>query len=147
MTELEKYIQANIDSIDCEEIPGGSKERFLRKIDGTARTRRLLHVLAVPAAAAIAFLIYTSSPSTLERELRNLAMQEVEVLTLVNETHPEELEDVQEIIKSITFEAIPIEDLLPEEISQKERDRIIKEYYQHQAEAVAELMKIYQANE
>lgn len=146
MMELEKYIHENIDAFDCEEVPAGSEKRFMKKLESAGKVRRLIFSLAAPAAAAVAFLIYTSMPSVLEREIKNLAMQEVEVLTLVNEKHPEELEQVKDIISAITFEAIPIEDLLPEELSQSEKDKIIKEYYQQQAEAVANLMKYYTTN-
>lgn len=146
MTELEKYIKDNLESYDCEDVPAGSKERFMRKVETSRKTRRLIVNLTIPAAAAIAFLIYTSSPSVLEKELKNLARQESEVISLVNMEHPEEIDDVINTLHAITYEATPIEELLPESLSQKEKDEIIKNYYQEKSKAIEKVMEHYLTN-
>ena len=147
MTDLEKYIRENAEDFNFAEIPAGSRERFLRKIDSVKRIRRLIFSLAIPVAASLVFLIYLSMPSTLETELRKLAENEVEVINRVTELCPDEVDNVLDILHAITYEAIPIEEQLPEVLSQKEREKIIEDYYQEKIKAVEYLMEQYLKSE
>ena len=72
-----------------------------------------------------------------------MSSQEAKLIALVENVCPQEMETVVKSIRSITAEAIPLPDLLPEEIPAKERARIIKEYYGRKTEALQTLMACY----
>ena len=75
-----------------------------------------------------------------------MSIQEAKLISLVENVCPHEMEAVLKSIRSITAEAIPLPDLLPEEIPAKERVRIIKEYYGRKTEALQSLMACYDEN-
>jgi hypothetical protein len=50
------------------------------------------------------------------------------------------MDEIINSIRSITFEAIPLEDQLPEELSEKEKVEILNEYYNQKYAALESLM-------
>ena len=68
------------------------------------------------------------------------------MIALVEEVCPQEMDVVMNSIRSITFEAIPFTDLLPDELPDKDRVRVIKDYYGRKIEALQELMACYDVN-
>ena len=96
------------------------------------------------AGAAIAFLLVRGSMAhDIEKLHRKLATMEMEILTLVSETAPEELDEIQNTIRMVTSDAIPLEEQLPEEMKEKSRKKILKEYYDIKYKALETILEQY----
>lgn len=150
MDRLEQYIKDNRNSFDTEILPSGSRERFMARLETEKKARRLRPVwLSVPisAAAAVAAvalgLSYFKVDREIERSISAMNSQEAQVIALVEEICPEEMDAVMNSIRSITAEAIPFTDQLPDELPERERVMIIKEYYSRKTEALQNLMACY----
>lgn len=72
--------------------------------------------------------------------------QEAHVIALVDKVCPQDMDIVMNSIRSITSEAIPFTDLLPDELPEEERLGIIKDYYGRKTEALQKLMACYDVN-
>ena len=79
----------------------------------------------------------------IERQYRKLASKETEILTLIAETSPENLESVMNTIRAVTSEAVPLEKQLPEEMEEKSRKQILKEYYGIKYKALETILEQY----
>lgn len=149
MTELEKYISSNIGSFDMEPVPAGSRERFMAKVGSQRKTRRIRMAgvafsgIAAATAAILTLLIEPNISWELERHHSRLADKENEIMIMVEKNHPSETEEVRNIIRAITSEAIPLEDQLPEELPDKKRSRLLNDYYNHKYSALESLMAEY----
>lgn len=156
MDRLEQYIKDNAGRFDTELPPPGSRERFMAALekDGSASNVRKFPwgriSAAVSAAAAVAVVVVGLDRSGVDREVErsisDMSIQEAKLISLVENVCPHEMEAVLKSIRSITAEAIPLPDQLPEEIPAKERVRIIKEYYGRKTEALQSLMACYDEN-
>jgi hypothetical protein len=155
MDRLEQYIKENINSFDAELPPSGSRARFMARLEAEkARNKvvRLRHVwmsAAVSAAAVVAALVafsYSGADKDIERSILAMNSQEAQVIALVEKVCPQEMDVVMSSIRSITVEAIPITDQLPDELPEKERIRIIKDYYGRKIEALQDIMACYDVN-
>lgn len=146
MTELERYILDNREEFDSVPVPVNSRERFIASVAAERKKRRVRFagIASTGIAAAIATLLtLTYEPDmedVLKRHYTRLAEKELNIISLTEEYHPHEMEEVINSIHSITFEAIPLEDQLPEELPIKERIRILNEYYNQKYEALESLM-------
>ena len=146
MTELERYISSNAEAFDCEPIPSGGKERFMNAVR-QERLRNRIQVLTmaftgVAACIAIimAVLVEPDISKELERHYTRMAMKENEILTIVERECPEETDMIMNTLRTITADAIPLEEQLPEELSTKEKSRILNEYYDLKYSALENLM-------
>ena len=79
----------------------------------------------------------------LERQHRRLAVKESEIMILADKEFPQDKELIVSTIRAILIEAIPLEDQLPDEISVKERNEILKSYYNRKYAALENLMTQY----
>ena len=146
MTELERYISSNIDAFDCEPIPEGGKERFMDAVRQERRENRIqvLSIAFTGMAACIAIimavLVEPDISKELERHYTRMAMKENEILTIVEREYPEETDMIMNTLRTITADAIPLEEQLPEELSTKEKSRILNEYYDLKYSALENLM-------
>lgn len=146
MTELERYISSNIDAFDCESIPEGGKERFMDAVRQERRENRIqvLSIAFTGMAACIAIimaiLVEPDISKELERHYTRMAMKENEILTIVERECPEETDMIMNTLRTITADAIPLEEQLPEELSTKEKSRILNEYYDLKYSALENLM-------
>ena len=146
MTELERYISSNIDAFDCEPIPEGGKERFMDAVRQERRENRIqvLSIAFTGMAACIAIimavLVEPDISKELERHYTRMAMKENEILTIVERECPEETDMIMNTLRTITADAIPLEEQLPEELSTKEKSRILNEYYDLKYSALENLM-------
>ena len=146
MTELEKYIGMNLESFDSEPVPSGSHERFMAAVAAEKKTRRI-KVISMAftgmAAAFTLFLMLFNEPD-LSRELKRqhtrLAAMENKIMNVAESVCPFEVDIVANTIRSITFEAIPLEDQLPEDLSEKDRIRILNDYYDKKYSALESLL-------
>lgn len=149
MTELEKYISSNLEAFDSEPMPEGSKVRFMDAVREERRKRRVKIIrlaFAGIAAACAALMVFTSVPD-LSRELKlhhqRLAEKEIEIMAMAEMEYPDETDIIMNTVRSITAEAIPLEDQLPDEMSLREKSRILDEYYGRKVSALEELIEQY----
>lgn len=146
MTELERYISSNIDAFDCEPIPEGGKERFMDSVRQERRKNRIQVLsiaftgMAACTAIIMAVLVEPDISKELERHYTRMSMKENEILTIVEREYPEETDMIMNILRTISADAIPLEDQLPEELSTKEKSRILNEYYDLKYSALENLM-------
>ena len=146
MTELERYISSNVEAFDCEPLPEGGKERFMDAVRQERRKNRI-HVLSMAftgmaacIAIIMAVLVEPDISKELERHYRRMAMKENEILTIVGRECPEETDMIMNTLRTITADVIPLEDQLPDELSAKEKSRILNEYYDLKYSALENLM-------
>ena len=146
MTELEKYIDMNLESFDSEPVPSGSRVKFMAAVAAEKKTRhiKVISMAFTGMAAACALFLMIFSEPDLSRELRRqhtrLAAMENEIMNMAETVCPLEVDIVANTIRSITFEAIPLEDQLPEELSEKDRIRILNDYYDKKYSALESLL-------
>ena len=146
MTELERYISSNIEAFDCEPIPAGGKERFMDAVRQERRKNRIqvLSIAFTGMAACIAIimavLVEPDISKELERHYRRMAMKENEILTIVGRECPEETDMIMNTLRTITADVIPLEDQLPDELSAKDKSKILNEYYDLKYSALENLM-------
>lgn len=146
MTELERYISSNAGAFDSEPVPAGSRERFMASVAAERRKRRIWYMaMAINGiAAALAALIrigyQPDMENILEKHYTRIAETELAIISIAGTDHPDEIEEVMSSIHSITFESIPMEEQLPDEIPLKERIRILNDYYNMKHEALKSLM-------
>lgn len=146
MTELEKYINSNLEAFDCEPIPQGGKERFM---DAFVNERRKSRVKVISfaftgVAACMAVMMTVFAQPDLSKELKRhhtrLAEKENEIMIIAEREYPDETDMIMNTMKTITAEAIPLEDQLPDEMSAKEKSRILNDYYDLKYSALESLM-------
>ena len=146
MTELERYISSNAEAFDCEPIPSGGKERFMDAVRQERRKNRIQVVsiaftgMAACIAIIMVVLVEPDISKELERHYTRMAMKENEILTIVGRECPEETDMIMNTLRTITADAIPLEEQLPEELSTKEKSRILNEYYDLKYSALENLM-------
>ena len=127
MTELERFIIDNRDEFDSMPVPENSRERFMASVAAEKRKRRIrLAGMASTgiAAALAALLVLNHEPDMediLEKHYTRIAETELDIISLMESKHPYEIEEVMSNIHSITFEAIPLEEQLPNELPETER--------------------------
>lgn len=148
MDNLEKYIKENREAFDTAPVPQGSLDRLMAKTRRRPVRHTLRCVLPAVAAAALAVLFVTGYHNNdecrhLNRILEGIARSEVEIMTLVENSYPQDLEAVGNTIRSITAEAIPMYSLLPDELEPKERRKILDEYYGAKLEALDRVKEYY----
>ncbi len=169
MENLEKYIQDNLEQFGCGEMPSGHKERFLARLAETQSEaqadtrpqtqapapRRIPHlfsrkaIFAATSAAAAIIIALAATLGTREQEdeytiqIQELAqemfMEEAETLMLFSEEDQYMVTNV----KSITNEAIPLADQLPDELSPEQRAEILRKYYKAKTAAIKEIKTLY----
>ena len=146
MTELERYISSNVEAFDCEPLPEGGKERFMDAVRQERRKNRIqvLSIAFTGMAACIAIimavLVEPDISKELERHYTRMAMKETEILTIVERECPEETDMIMNTLRTITADVIPLEDQLPDELSAKDKSRILNEYYDLKYSALENLI-------
>ncbi len=160
MENLEKYIQSNLDQFNTGEMPAGHQERFLAKLEALQSQeqhqepkphrlpiRRILFAASAAAAAIIIALFATLQPGNIgqsysigiQEMAQEMYTEEAEILQMLPE------DDLQMInsVKSITQEAIPLTDLLPNELSPEKRAEILREYYKAKTAGLKKIRTLY----
>ncbi|MBQ2112684.1 MAG: hypothetical protein II194_05635 [Bacteroidales bacterium] len=150
MNGIESYIKENIYRVDAFPVPEGSRSVFLVKVMAERRRRGLrrfaVAISSMAATVAIALCLVLSSPSDdIEKYHRRLAAKEAEILTVISETFPENLEEVMNTIRAVTSEAVPLEEQLPEDMEEKSKKLILKEYYDIRYKALDTILEQYTA--
>jgi len=160
MENLEKYIQDNLEQFNTCEMPAGHQERFLAKLEALQSQeqhqepkphrlpiRRILFTASAAAAAIIIALFATLQPGNIgqsysigiQEMAQEMYTEEAEILQMLPE------DDLQMInsVKSITQEAVPLTDLLPDELSPEKRAEILREYYKAKTAGLKKIKTLY----
>ena len=149
MDNLEKYIKENREAFDTAPVPQGSLDRLMAKTRKRTIQIRLRWILPAAAAAAALLVLFVTGyynneeKRHLNRMLEGIARSEIEIMTLVENSYPHDLEAVGNTIRSITAEAIPMYSLLPDELTPKERRKILDEYYGAKLQALGRVTEYY----
>lgn len=149
MDKMERIIIEHRSEFDEAPVPSGSKARFMAKVNERKRIRktRVVSMTLIGMAAACAGIVISLSHHDVSRELHRhharLAEKEIQIIKLAEREFPEEMEMIICTARSITGDTIALEDLLPEVISERERCRILKEYYDTKLSALDRLMAQY----
>lgn len=160
MENLEKYIQDNLEQFNTGEMPAGHQERFLAKLEALQSQeqhqepkphrlpiRRIRFAASAAAAAIIIALFATLQPGNIgqsysigiQEMAQEMYTEEAEILQMLPE------DDLQMInsVKSITQEAVPLTDLLPDELSPEKRAEILREYYKAKTAGLKKIKTLY----
>ena len=130
MSNLEEYIRENTSQLDTALPPEGTQEQFLLRWE-TGRKRQRLFYYAVSAAAALALLLALqpwnsfrgtgSHPDAVYQRYMALAAEAWEDVAAD--------EQASAALLSLTEEAVPLLEQLPEELSPREQAAILRAYY------------------
>lgn len=160
MENLEKYILDNLEQFNKGEMPAGHQERFLAKLEALQFQEqhqepkphhqpigRILFAASAAAAAIIIALFATLQPGNIgqsysigiQEMAQEMYTEEAEILQMLPE------DDLQMInsVKSITQEAVPLTDLLPDELSPEKRAEILREYYKAKTAGLKKIKTLY----
>ena len=169
MDNLEKYIQDNLGQFNTGEMPAGHTERFLAHLEATQAanteaahsktkstalrrtphlfSRKAIFAAATAAAGIIIALFATLQPGNIgqsysigiQEMAQEMYTEEAEILQMLPE------DDLQMInsVKSITQEAVPLTDLLPDELSPEKRAEILREYYKAKTAGLKKIKTLY----
>lgn len=153
MTDIKEYIQRNASAFDSAELPEGHEGRFEAKLDTLLsgaessgreeRKRRktrmgIFSVLTTAAAAAVAAVIFTNRPSREVDWFAGVADDPVavymayseKIAVMYEEIFTKDLDERWETtVGSITNENVAMIDQLPDELDDKTKAHILKEYY------------------
>lgn len=153
MTDIKEYIQRNASAFDSAELPEGHEGRFEAKLDTLLsgaessgreeRKRRktrmgIFSVLTTAAAAAVAAVIFTNRPSREVDWFAGVADDPTavymayseKIAVMYEEIFTKDLDERWETtVGSITNENVAMIDQLPDELDDKTKAQILKEYY------------------
>ncbi len=174
MGDLEQYIKDNREAFDSGELPAGSRERFMRKLEmvqqnsavdsseksaASAKRGSLRYIFASVASAAavllIAFFIgydgYNENGAadndningmqvveniTVEEYISMMNTLDDEIIEMSRKCDGKIAEEVVKASKSVQKETIPLEDQLPDELSEKKRAEILRQYYKEKTDGL-----------
>lgn len=150
MDRLEEIIAKQRSEFDSEVPLEGDFERFMAKweVAGNEQVRKgriwswrkgaLSVAASVALVIAVGFTLRYFSPQ--QEIIRIYEGYCEEVATLTTEMQMivcgEEIETINNIINSIDYESVPFFSLLPEEMSQREKVKLIKEHYHQKMEGI-----------
>ena len=140
--ELDIFIMHNRDSFE-EELPLGHLERFNRRIalknSNKSKVRRFtISFSAVAAAVILGVIAFTQieSNNTAQDENYEFMYYKAQIESVKDEIFNESSQiggaietEAKGTVYSIMNESIPLEQLLPEELTKAQKDTILKKYY------------------
>jgi len=137
---LDAFILQNRESFE-EELPLGHIERFSKKValnsGKTDKVRRLILSVSAIAAVAIIGLIAFTQINRAQNEDYEFLYYKAQMESVKNKILNESVQiggatetEVRGTVYSIMNEAIPLEQLLPDELTKAQKDTILKKYYQ-----------------
>ena len=171
MENLEKYINENLEQISSCEMPQGHKERFMAKLaaqepaqeasaQGSAtheaplqhrkitfwNRRRILSAASAAAVVAIGFITILN-PAVQEKiysyqvhkSAQQIYIEEAEIMQMLGEDEQYMINN----LKTITEEAVPLEEQLPAELSPEKRAEILIRYYKAKSASLKNFKTLY----
>lgn len=130
---------------------GNAEDATLHKVHRLFSRRSLFTATAAAAAIVIAFFITTGSPASdgddytiaIHEVAEEMYIEEAEIIMMLGEDD----QNIVNSVKSITEEAIPLSEQLPEELSQEKRAQILREYYKAKTAALKNFRVLAHSNE
>ena len=124
---------------DIYELPEGHLERFEPRMEGClrkVRTRRIfMRCTAVAACVALVLLLGRGGSRHFfginkPEDVYSAYLEQVgELYELLASNSDDETVDWQAVLQELTDETVPLYDQLPEELSDREKTQILKDYY------------------
>lgn len=157
MNELESYIRAHAAQFDAAEPAAGHEERFLARLDEAVPVRtsfrlpdrlaalfraRPVRLLAYGfAVLAVALLILRPGDPWrgAGNDPQQIYLAYMDRVAELYRVPSEDSEARDALLQEITEEEDPLFTQLPEELSRRERGRILKEYYGRMLAAASEI--------
>lgn len=146
MENLEQYIKENREAFDNGVLPEGHRMRFLKRIDKRkGQNVKYLYTALAAIAAVLIFAVIVYRPSSDDMEFSNRAESEYavlvtslenDILDLSKKCDKKVAKEAIKAFKNIIFEAIPLSEQLPEELSDIERARILRKYYKEKTDGL-----------
>jgi hypothetical protein len=146
MNKLEEFIQANASQLDTALPPSGAEEQFLERWEAAEKGRKKrIFYFAFSAAAAVAVILALlpwksagfrglgNNPDAVYEHYLAVVADAWEVAAYD--------EEAAAMLESLTNEAIPLRDLLPDELSPREQAAILRAHYGDLLEGVDKIMK------
>ena len=167
MENLEKYINDNLEQLDSYEMPQGHKERFMARMAAQEKSaqevtaqehapqrqkitfwnrRRIFSAVSAAAVVAIG-LITALSPAVqgaictyrVQKSAQQIYIVESEIMQMLGEDEQYMINN----LKTITEEAVPLADILPPELSPKQRADILIQYYKAKIASLKKFKTLY----
>jgi len=140
MNKLEEYIRDNAAQLDTALPPESAEELFLMRWEAGQKTRkRRVFFYSLSIAAAVAMLlvlpwkILNNNPNAVYSRYLAAVADAWEVVGAN--------EDAAQMLSSLTYEAVPLADQLPEDLSPKAQAEILNAYYGELLEGVNKVVK------
>lgn len=169
MDNLENIIAHNREKFNEGTLPDGHKDRFLKKMDkikvNKKKINRLRNRIITVSSAAIIILalsifimhnnnnsnwqivkIDTSSVETKVPEEIEMNLLEKQIKDIANKMNEADKSITLSNVSSLTFEAIPLSEQLPKELSQEQKALILKKYYKQKVEGLKKI-KVFLAEQ
>lgn len=163
MKDLEQYIKENKELFNNGELPMGHQTRFQLKLQEqkphkqhktvtfTYKTATAI-LMSVAALFIIAFILgdlskkepaQTISVTIMNPDIYSQQMkhEEEEVIQMSKQLNERTEEQVLATLDNITFEAIPLAEQLPKELSDTERAKILQDYYKQKTEGIKKIKR------
>ena len=124
------------------------KIRFNNKIRYNNKIRCFNYLISIAAIIILSFIVWDIYGNLNEHNDYKIEMyKEVSAIReLVKNSSPYFEEETLNTINEIANDSIPLEDQLPNELTEKEKSRILKEYYNSKTEGLRKI-KIFLAQE
>lgn len=150
MDELKKYIDDRRTAFETDRLPEGHRERFAAKMSRTGRfgTSPLRYAVALGAAALVAAGVFLSNDAL--RRRMDPVLSETEAFYRTFETLSEQAvfagqrrgadtAEIRDILQEIRCDGGPLHKQLPDELSDAEKVRILRRYFNLKLDAVKQL--------
>ena len=142
MTELEKYIRDNAGKFNDKAPAEGHEGRFMAKLmadspvkpanDGVVKTSgRVWRIIGtIAAAATLAGVIFAGRAVIVPKDPSAIYLAYMtEVSKLYKDAPMEDSASWDDALAQLTEESVPLFVQLPEEMSRREKARVLKQYY------------------
>ncbi len=141
MSSLEQYIRDNRERFDNGPLPVGSKERFMANMESSSAGGRHNMIFAYAAGIAaclmIGLMIGWEAARPVEYEYMSMLRSlDEEITEMSGSCDRRTAEEAVRASRSIIEENIPLSEQLPSELSEAEREDILKDYYRQRAEGL-----------
>lgn len=146
MENLEQYIRENREAFDYGMLPEGHKTRFLKRLGKRKRQNvKYLYTALASVAAMLIFAVIVYMPSSDDMNFSNKTESEYavlvtslenDILDLSKKCDKKVAKEAIKAFKNIIFEAIPLSEQLPEELSDIEKARILRKYYKEKTDGL-----------
>lgn len=144
---IEQYIRENRARFNEGPLPRGHQQRFLEKLQATEqkqvqirRSSKFIRViLSAVAVVTLALLLPLAFPTAQKDYMALMAEEEEAVIQLISRSDSFTRQQMTLALESITFEAIPLQEQLPEEIPAEQQQKILQTYYKQKVEGIQKL--------